>query len=282
MTAPVSFEDYLAALRPLTPHVDPTVPTPDTQVIRDGVNSLAAVSPITKSSLAQWVNAHPRWAHILGLIVGLSQEKLKNAVSDGLGTTGLITLSRTNPNDLITFLDDRFDLVAMVNKQINLQYGLADVLIARAGTRVTAARASAAGRSVEDLIEDIAKDLGLPYVTRTRFVGSRGQDGPGDLIIPDGKNAAIIVAAKGFDSTGSKLSAAYEEIARMAEVRQPAQFIMAVVDGIGWKQRKADLRRIHTLWATKAIDGLYTVLALDQFRADLENAARLRNLITKS
>ena len=89
-----------------------------------------------------------------------------------------------------------------------------------------------------------------------------------------------MVAAKGFDSTGSKLTAAYEEIAKMAAVRKPTQFVMAVVDGIGWKSRRADLRRIHDLWTTNDIDGLYTVSALNQFRNDLENAARLRGLIT--
>ncbi len=280
MTAPVSFADYLGALRTLTPHVDPTEPTPDTQEIRDAVASLSTVAPITKSSLAQWATAHAHWVYVFGLIVGLGKEKLSMALRDGLNTSGFITLARQKPDDLITFLDDRFDLVAMVTKQVNAQYGLADVLIARAGTRVTATRASDAGRSIEDMIEQVARDLDLPYVPRTRFLGRGGQTGPGDLVIPNTDDAAIVVAAKGFDSTGSKLTAAYEEIAKMAAVRKPSQYIMAVVDGIGWKARQADLRRIHHLWATNEIDGLYTVSALDQFRTDLKNAALIRGLIT--
>lgn len=279
MSAPVSFEQYLDALAAMTPHVDPTTITPETQAIRAAVDSLHAVTPVTGQSLTQWVSAHPQWAHVLGLVVGLSQEKLKNTLKDGLDTSGAITLARTRPAELITFLSDRFDLIDMINSQVDREYGLADVLIARAGTRVTATRASAAGRSIEDMIEDIAKDLGLPYATRTRFVG-RGQTGPADLAIPNSADAVIVVAAKGFDSTGSKLTAAYEEIAKMAAVRKPTQFVMAVVDGIGWKSRKADLRRIHDLWVTNDIDGLYTVSALDQFRSDLANAARLRGLIT--
>ena len=279
MTAPISFEEYLNSLRTLTPHVDPTASTQETETIREAVKDLSTIATITKTSLAQWVEARPRWVHVLGLIVGLSQEKLTNALSDGLNTSGTLTLARNKSAELIEFLDDRFDLIDMVQRQLNQQYSLADVLIARAGSRVTAVRAGAAGRMVEDKIEAIADDLGLTYATRTSFVGTRGQMGPADLVIPDSENALIVVAAKGFDSTGSKLSDAYQEIARMADVRQPRQFIMAVVDGIGWKKRKADLRRIHTLRTTKAIDGLYTVTALDQFRADLENAARLRGLI---
>ena len=280
MSEPVSFEQYLDALGAMTPHVDPTTTTPQTEAIRAAVDSLQTITPVTGQSLAQWANEHPRWAHVLGLVVGLSQEKLLMALKDGLGTSGAITLARDRPDELISFLTDRFDVIEMVNKQANREYGLADVLISRAGTRVTATRATAAGRSIEDMIEDIAKDLGLPYATRTRFVGRGDQTGPADLVIPDSANAVIMVAAKGFDSTGSKLSAAYEEIAKMAAVRKPTQFVMAVVDGIGWKSRKADLRRIHDLWTTNDIDGLYTVSALDQFRSDLENAARLRGLIT--
>jgi hypothetical protein len=279
VTVPVSFDDYLGALRTLTPHVDPTEPTASTQEIRDAVASLSAVSPITKSSLAQWANAHAHWVYVFGLIVGLGKEKLSMALRDGLNTSGFVTLARKSPDILVAFLDDRFDLVAMVGKQVNAQYGLADVLIARAGTRVTATRASEAGRSIEDMIEKIANDLGLPFTLRTRFLGRGGQTGPGDLVIPNTDDAAIVVAAKGFDSTGSKLTAAYEEIAKMAAVRKPTQFIMAVVDGIGWKSRQADLRRIHNLWVTKEIDGLYTVSSLDQFRTDLETAARLRGLV---
>lgn len=279
MSTPVSFEQYLDALGAMTPHVDPTTTTPQTQAIRAAVDSLQAITPVTGQSLAQWAHEHPRWAHVLGLVVGLSQEKLLMALKDGLGTSGAITLARERPEELITFLTDRFDVVEMVNKQADREYSLADVLIARAGTRVTATRATAAGRSIEDMIEDIAQELGLPYATRTRFVGRGDQTGPADLVIPDTTHAVIVVAAKGFDSTGSKLTAAYEEIAKMAAVRKPTQFVMAVVDGIGWKSRKADLRRIHDLWTTNDIDGLYTVSALDQFRHDLENAARLRGLI---
>lgn len=280
MSASVSFEQYLDALGAMTPHVDPTTTTPQTQAIRAAVDSLHTITPVTGQSLAQWAHEHPRWAHVLGLVVGLSQEKLLMALKDGLGTSGAITLARDRPDELITFLTDRFDVIEMINKQADREYGLADVLIARAGTRVTATRATAAGRSIEDLIEDIAKDLGLPYATRTRFVGRGDQTGPADLVIPDSANAVIMVAAKGFDSTGSKLTSAYEEIAKMAAVRKPTQFVMAVVDGIGWKSRRADLRRIHDLWTTNDIDGLYTVSALDQFRSDLEHAARLRGLIT--
>jgi hypothetical protein len=107
-----------------------------------------------------------------------------------------------------------------------------------------------------------------------------GATAPCDLAIPGGgTHARIVVAAKGFDSTGSKLTDAVREIEEMANVRLANQFTMAAVDGIGWKNRIADLRRIYDLCAAGHIDGLYTLSSLDRFEADLSSAARRLGLI---
>jgi hypothetical protein len=57
------------------------------------------------------------------------------------------------------------------------------------------------------------------------------------------------------------------------EGRLPRQFVSAVVDGMGWLNRRADLRRIYVLLETRAIDGLYTLASIDDFRDDLEATA---------
>jgi hypothetical protein len=115
---------------------------------------------------------------------------------------------------------------------------------------------------------------------RARFAGQRGHDAPCDFAIPAGGGEALIVGAvKGFDSTGSKLSDAVREIEQMAAVRLPRQFVFAFVDGIGWRGRRADLRRIHQLWVDRAIDGLYSLTWRDAFQADLAEAARRLGLL---
>ena len=90
-----------------------------------------------------------------------------------------------------------------------------------------------------------------------------------------------VVAAKGFDSTGSKLTDAVREIEEMADVRLPRQLVVAVIDGIGWKSRIADLRRIHDLWVNKQIDGMYSLSNLDDFRQDIQEFAYLRGLVPR-
>ena len=143
---------------------------------------------------------------MLGLAVGLSRERLRNALRHRFGTTGWVTLARERADDLITMLDEQYDLVRLVAEQRDKIYNFGDLLAARAGSRATAVRAGAAGRRVEDEIQVVAERLGLPYALRTRFAGRNGRTAACDLVIPDAKAAVIAVAAKGFDSTGSKLT----------------------------------------------------------------------------
>lgn len=279
MSAAVPFDEYLSKLGRLTAHIDPTASTPEAEDIKDAAAELEGLTAVNVDGLTEWVQANPKSVPVLGLVVGLGQEKLKNSLRDKFDTTGWVTLARERPAELVTWLDEYFDLVRMLSVQREREYSFGDVLVARAGSRVTATQAGKSGRKVEDEIEAIASDLDLPYQTRTRFTGRNGQTAPCDLVVPESGNAQIVVAAKGFDSTGSKLTDSVREIQEMAEIRLPRQFVIAVIDGIGWKSRKADLKRIHELWETQQIDGMYTLATLDQFRDDLEEAARLRQIV---
>ncbi|UAK37576.1 hypothetical protein K8O93_21150 [Gordonia bronchialis] len=273
------FDNYLKTLGRLTSHVDPTASTPEAERIVAAVDRLGGLLDTDLTGLAAWVRDNPGEVPVLGLAVGLSQEKLKNALRDRFDTTGWHGLARSQPVELVSWLDAEFDLVRMLRVQMTRTYTFADILVARAGSRVTATRAGASGRRIEDEIEDIARDLGLDYTTRSRFTGRNGRTAPADLIIGDPETADIVVAAKGFDSTGSKLTDAVREIEEMAEVRLPKQLVLAVIDGIGWKSRQSDLRRIHQLWADRQIDGMYTLVGLDRFRDDVTEFAQLRRLI---
>jgi hypothetical protein len=236
-----TFDEYVASLGHLTAHIDPTASTPEAAAIKEAADSLTALAAINADTLTRWVAEHPQAVPALGLTVGLSQERLKNALKHAFDTSGWVTLARDRPADLVSMLDRDYDLVRQVVAQRANSYTFGDVLVARAGTRVTATSAGVSGRRVEDEIEAIALSLGLPCETRTRFIGRNSRDAPCDLAIPNGAGAHIVVAAKGFDSTGSKLSDAVREIMEMADVRQPRQYVMAVIDGIGWKSRLADL-----------------------------------------
>jgi hypothetical protein len=274
-----TFNEYLATLGRLTAHVDPTAASGQAAVIKAGAQSLANLPGIDVNIMASWVGDNPTQVPVLGLTVGLSQERLKNVLRHHFDTSGWVTLARERSLELVQMLDQDFDLLRLLRVQRGQAYDFGDVLVARAGTRGTATRAGVSGRRVEDEIEAIATDLGLPSAMRSRFTGRNGRTAPCDLAIPDAATAEIVVAAKGFDSTGSKLTDAVREIEEMAEVRLARQSVFAVIDGIGWMSRKADLRRIYDLWTSNSIDGMYTLATLGDLRRDIEKTARLRGLL---
>ena len=274
-----TFEEYVAGLGRLAVTADPTQATAEAAVLEAAGDALDQLPEVTEASLAAWVADHPQWVPALGLAVGLSQERLKNELRHAFGTSGWVTLARNSPTELISHLQGEYGVVDLVTKQRGRSYSFGEVLVARGGTRSTATAAGASGRRIEDEIEVIATSLGLACEARTRFSGRDGRTAPCDLAVPSGQHAAIVVAAKGFDSTGSKLTDAVREVMEMAEVRTPRQYVFAVIDGIGWKSRGADLRRLYDLWSATSIDGMYTLSSLDQFRLDLADAARLRGLL---
>lgn len=105
---PQSYDEYVASLSRLTVHADPTTPTAATAEIRLAAASLAALEPIDADSLEQWVRDNPRAVPVLGLAVGLSREKLKNALRQHLGTAGWVTAARERPEEIVAMLDAQF------------------------------------------------------------------------------------------------------------------------------------------------------------------------------
>lgn len=275
-----TFDQFLGTIRRLG---GATVSDP---VAADRIHQAAAarqaLPSIDRTTLAEMVRAHPDWVPVLGSCVGLSQEQLKNNFKFHFNSSGWVTLVRTRAADVIEKLDEEFDVVARIRAERHRDWTFSDILVERSASRSRAGGAINRGRAVEDEVERLVAELGLTRDMRTRFDGRVSQTGPCDLAIPGGgAQAQIVCAIKGFDSTGSKLTAAAAEIEAMANVRKPSQFVYAVVDGIGWPSRQGDLRRIHRLWDDQAIDGVYTLSTLPHFGDDLRQAARRLGLLSE-
>ncbi|MGH2663948.1 MAG: hypothetical protein ACRDH8_14320 [Actinomycetota bacterium] len=233
---------------------------------------------ITTAAVTTLVRQKPEWIQALGLCVRLSREQLRGVLRQRFGTESFRRIGEGHAKDLVDALDSEFHLLEELRTQRSRRWSFSDVLLERHASRLRAAGSIGRGRRVEDLVEAVVNDVGLPHEMRTRFTGKAGETGPCDLAIPaGGAEAQIITAIKGFDSTGSKLTDAAQEIARMADIRLPKQFVFAVIDGVGWLRRQADLKRIYGLLEKNSIDGLYSISQLGDFRTDLRDAAlRLR------
>lgn len=147
------YDEYVATLSRVTAHVDPTLETPDSLAIKAAAASLAELQDRDIPALTAWIAAKPTNVPVLGLVVGLSQEKLKNALRQHLGSSSWNRLVRENPEGIATVLNAEFGLLASREAQCDRTYSFGDLLVARAGTRVHATSATTAGRMVEDKIE---------------------------------------------------------------------------------------------------------------------------------
>ena len=281
MTGPDTgaMQAYLGRLRRLTTHVAVDESSEQADAIVAAGASLGELDEISVESLTRWVRARPADVYALGLSVGLSQEKLKNLLRVAFGTTSWVKAVAADARGVVVWLDEEFGLLETLEAQRHRTYTFGDVLAVRGTSRQTASRAGVAGKLIEDAVEQIVRDLGLPYEMRGRFVGRNGDTGPADLAVPGFDDALIAVACKGFDSTGSKLTAAVTEVMDMANVSFAHQYVLAVVDGIGWLSRQGDFRRMHALLEQHRIDGLYALADLDAFRADLHAAAVRHGLL---
>lgn len=275
MSAAISFPDLLSSLSDLGRVVRESAELHERVHVL--VEELQLAGEPTRESLAEFVTRHPDSVPVLATVAGLTREMLKNQLRHRLGSSSWTKLARTDVRGLIDTLAE-FGLVERLSEQMGRNWTFSDILVERyLWSQRGASGAIGRGRGVEDRIEAVVRELGIPLQVRTRFNGRSGMTAPCDLAIPAGGDRAhIVVAAKGFNSTGSKLSDAVREIEQMADARLPKQYVFAVIDGIGWKNRQADLRRIYELWDHRSIDGLYTLAHLDRFEHDVRQAvARL-------
>ncbi|WP_270484843.1 hypothetical protein [Gordonia jacobaea] len=132
---------------------------------------------------------------------------------------------------------------------------------------------SASAHTDHDLEAEVAgvvRDLGLPHVVGADFVGSGG-----------GAPASVVVTNRGMPFLGVVVCREPEPAEALAAVTSMSQVVLVVIDGHRWRSSWPALRRIHSLWERRVIAGVYTVLSLDELRADIERFALLRRIPTR-
>jgi len=268
------FNEYIRSLTPVSASAVGTEPKA-LELCVQATEAIANIDTLDRQSLADSVSANPHLVPVLAAAAGYSQERFKTWLQAHFATAGWVVLARKQSAELIDAMDEDFGLLGLLSEQMSREWTWADVLARVMAPRQRAASAIQQGRDLEDTVEKSLRSIGLHAEPRTQFKGAGQETAPADFAIPrGGSDALIAIAVKGFDSTGSKLTDARREIAEMAKVRRPTQFIFAVVDGHGWLRRQNDLREIHGLWKSGQIDGLYTQTSLGQFEDDLRSAAR--------
>jgi hypothetical protein len=170
-------------------------------------------------------------------------------------------------------------LEAMI-AEANRESHWSDVLVERLRSgRGSAIAGQKRGRGVEDFAESIVKKVfGQNFQVRCTFSGPRGQLAKCDLAIPSKKAPRILIESKGYGATGSKMTDILGDIRAIIASKRPDTAFLFVTDGLTWKQRRSDLRKIVEFQNNGDITRIYTYAMARQFEADLRQLKREHKL----
>lgn len=141
------------------------------------------------------------------------------------------------------------------------------------GGRGSATKGQARGRDMENFVEGIVRSIFSPEQVgiRCRFTGATGlSTEKTDFAIPSASDPTILIEVKAYGATGSKQTDVLGDIARIVEQKRHDTVFILVTDGITWKQRSNDLRKLVALQNEGKILRIYTKSMAQDLRDDLE------------
>jgi len=209
---------------------------------------------------------------ICRLFLGLSQDQFMGMLRGALGEGGAgVTRYR---KDRAGFLEGflSLGLLEAMTAEANRPLRWSNVLVERLRSgRGSAISGQKRGRDVEDFaIAVVRKVFGTNFVLRRNFIGARSQTAKCDIAIPSRAEPRILVEAKGYGATGSKMTDVIGDIEKIIAAKRPDTAFLFFMDGVTWKQRRSDLRKIVEYQNHGDITRIYTYAMAEAFEADLQ------------
>lgn len=227
----------------------------------------------TAADLAALLEETADFLDVCRLFIGVSQETAAHQISAHLpppprSWTALRRLARDAPSTLADALVE-IGLPAVIFTDMHKQWTTEDVLTDR--YRMSRGRATAGqarGRSLEVKVEEVLRPL-VPFEPRVTFTGRKGVTAKCDIAIPTRNHPKIVIEAKGFEATGSKLTDFLGDIRKIIDAKESRTYFFVVTDGCGWLHRSSDLQHVVDHQHTKDIDMIYTSARLTQLAHDV-------------
>lgn len=177
---------------------------------------------------------------------------------------------------------NRMGLQAKMTTAINQPLRWSDVLIERLkGGRGSAIKGQQRGRRMEDFVEKILEEIfdKDQIVPRCRFTGASGlSTEKADFAIPDAADPHILIEVKAYGATGSKQTDVLGDISRIVDEKRNDTIFFLVTDGITWKERTNDLKKLIALQNQGKIQKIYTKAMVGELRSDLRSLKRTYGL----
>jgi hypothetical protein len=239
------------------------------------VEEIRGIGPsVQASALAALLSRHPRGLDVLRLIAGEGQEPMAHRICDALGGKRmgwdrLRRLANLDPTRMATALVG-MGMSEIIAEQAFRQWTLTDVLLDRYKLgRGRAIAGQQRGRALENEVEAILKGVGVPFETRVTFTSAAGIAAKCDFAVPTRVEPLIVIEAKGYESTGSKLTDFLGDVLKIKQAKGYHTYFFVVTDGRGWFNRESDLKHLVKLHEDGTIEMIYTRARLAQLADDV-------------
>jgi DpnII restriction endonuclease len=208
---------------------------------------------------------------LIRLVLDLSKDEfvgsLREILPAGIGANAF----RTHPEAFVQGLVS-LGVLDKMREAVETPVTWRDVLIERLKTgRGSAIKAQARGKFLEDRTEEIVREVfGAGYDARCRFVGATGLEGEkADFAIPSKLDPRILIEVKAYGATGSKQTDILGDMERIISKKRHDTTLLFVTDGITWKLRPNDLRKLIGIQNRGQIARIYTSQMFPELIQDL-------------
>ncbi|MEY9460845.1 hypothetical protein ABH973_001258 [Bradyrhizobium ottawaense] len=263
-----SLSDILANLKPLT--VDWQDPTA-IRVI-EKLKSLPISDNYTLDDLGRVLDSDfEDGLLICRLFLGLSKDQFTSSLVEVLGDAGAgksrFKRDRAGFLSGLAALGLADAMVAEVKRQLHWSDTLVERLRSGRGSAISGQRR---GRGLEDFAEELVRQIfGTNFASRSNFTGARGLVAKCDIAIPSMNDPRIVIESKAYGATGSKMTDVIGDIEKIISAKRSDTAFLFVTDGLSWRQRQSDLRKIVAYQNNGDITRIYTLANSDQLVADL-------------
>lgn len=206
------------------------------------------------------------------LFLGISKDEFQDRLGALLGPGKIGAKSLSTGREAFLAALRKLELPAAMAAAVNFKPVWSDILIERLRSgRGKAIKGQKRGRGLEDFTEALVREVfGDKFDARCQFTGVGGVTGKCDFAIPDRSKPLILIEAKGYGATGSKMTDVGGDVNKIIDAKRPDTPFILITDGITWTRRINDLRKLIKLQNEGRIMRIYTTKMAAQFVADLQ------------
>lgn len=216
---------------------------------------------------------------VIRLFLDLSKDEFTIQMKDAFTDSGGIGIQRYQ-KDKKSYLEvlTNLGLLEKIKSSVHKPLHWSDTLIERLkGGRGSAIKGQQRGRKMEDFVENIIKTVfdDKKIAPRCRFTGANGKSTEKtDFAIPNADDPHILIEVKAYGATGSKQTDVLGDIHRIVEEKRNDTIFFLFTDGITWKERASDLKKLIDLQNQGKIQKIYTQSMADELKMDLLSLKR--------